>query len=110
MPTYQVHRLKSHLRDPFRSAPHVSGSASVKPRDYELAETFEAAGPYAAFFLRRESVAPLEPGDLLQAEDGSLRIYKFVGFEEARWILPEPKPEPGNEPAPAGSAAVLVPL
>jgi hypothetical protein len=40
----------------------------------------------------RGAEAPLEPGDVLESETGGLRIFKFVGFEEARWALPpEPK-------------------
>ncbi len=35
MPSFRIHRLKDHLRQNFRSAPHLSGTASVKPRDYE---------------------------------------------------------------------------
>ncbi len=37
-------------------------------------------------------------GDLLETEDGQLRICKYVGFEPAQWVLPEPKhqPEPEN--------------
>src|SRR5579862_181842 len=89
MASYRVHRLKDHLRQAFRVAPHVSGAAQVKPRDYEPAETIEASSPYAAFFALREAVRPLEVGDMLEAEDGSLRICKFVGFEEAQWVLPE---------------------
>lgn len=106
MPTYRIHRLKNHLRDHFRFAPHVSGAASIKPRDYEAGVTAEASSPYAAFFALKDSESALLPGDVLEsAEDGSLRIYKFVGFEEARWILPEVKPENAvessfiNEPA-----------
>ena len=34
MPAYRIHRLKDHLRQSFRHAAHVSGAASVKPRDY----------------------------------------------------------------------------
>jgi hypothetical protein len=98
MPSYRIHRLKAHLKQSFRSAPHVSGVANVKPRDYEQEEenflTVEAATPYAAYFEMKETATPLEPGDLLEA-DGVLRIYKFVGFEEARWVLPEPKPADG---------------
>jgi len=40
----------------------------------------------------------LLPGDLLEAENGALRIYKFVGFEEAQWVLPEAKPDAASEP------------
>ena len=108
MPTYRIHRLKDHLRQQVRFAPHVSGIATVKPRDYQpldeaaSGETVEAPTPYAAFFALRETEAPLEVGDLLEsAADGSLRIFKFVGFEEAQWALPEPKPDtnpPGAAP------------
>jgi hypothetical protein len=111
MPSYRVHRLRDHLRQGFRYAPHVSGAANVKPRDYLAAETVEAASPYAAYFVMRGEEKPLEPGDLLETESGDLRIFKFVGFEEARWLLPEPKPaessaearqEDATETAPAG--------
>jgi hypothetical protein len=103
MATYRIHRLRNHLRQSFRYAPHVSGAANVKPRDYvppvnaegELtAGAFvEAATPYAAYFVLRGTENPLEPGDLLESETGDLRIFKFVGFEEARWVVPEPKTE-----------------
>jgi hypothetical protein len=99
MPTYRIHRLKEHLQQSFRSAPHVSGAAQVKPRDYEpgpvpeaVAESIAAATPYAVYFALRENGKPLNPGDLLEAEGGALRIYKYVGFEDAQWLFPEPKP------------------
>ena len=41
----------------------------------------------------------------LEAEDGSLRIFKFVGFEEAQWVLPEAKPEAAAEEVLADSPA-----
>ena len=100
MTTYRIHRLKDHLRQQVRFAPHVSGTATVRPRDYQAAdpketgaeELVEAETPYAAFFALRDTAAPLEVGDLLEsAADGSLRIFKFVGFEEAQWALPEAK-------------------
>ena len=97
MPNYRIHRLKDHLRQQVRFAPHVSGTALVKPRDYqplpegEPQDQVEAPSPYAAFFTLRDGGTPLEIGDLLEAEDGSLRIFKFVGFEDAQWVLPEPK-------------------
>jgi hypothetical protein len=93
MPSYKIHHLRDHLRQYFRNAPHVSGAATVKPRDYVPGDAVEAKSPYAAFFELRASAAPLEPGDLLESEAGELRIFKFVGFEEARWVLPEPKAE-----------------
>src|SRR6516165_6275576 len=94
MSTYRIHRLRAHLRQGFRYAPHVSGAANVKPRDYSPAEALEATTPYAAYFAMRSTEAPLELGDMLESETGELRIFKFVGFDEARWIVPEPKPEP----------------
>jgi|SRR5579862_1633245 len=102
MQTYRIHRLKEHLRRQFRYAPHVSGRASVKPRDYEAAHSIEATSPYQAYFALRDAATPLEVGDLLEATDGSLRICKFVGFEEAVWALPEPKFESGALPVHAG--------
>jgi hypothetical protein len=94
MPSYKIHRLRDHLRQYFRNAPHVSGAATVKPRDYVPGDAVEAKSPYAAFFELRAAAVPLEPGDLLESEAGELRIFKFVGFEEARWVLPEVKAEP----------------
>jgi hypothetical protein len=94
MATYRIHRLKNHLRQQFRFGPHVSGTAVVKPRDYEPGVAVEAATPYAAYFALRDSQTPLEVGDLLESEDGKLTIFKFVGFEEAQWPAPEAKPEP----------------
>lgn len=120
MPNYRIHRLKDHLRQQFRSAPHVSGTAGVKPRDYlpgvvageagsdtaaEFSgETISAASPYAAFFELKDGATPLVPGDLLEDESGALRIFKYVGFEEAQWVLPE------VPAAPAGDAAANAPV
>lgn len=100
MPQFRIYRLKDHLRQNFRFAPHLSGTASVKPRDYETAEdaVVEASSPYAAFFALREAAKPVQVGDILESEDGSLRIFKFVGIEEAQWILPEAKPELASVP------------
>jgi hypothetical protein len=105
MPSFRIHRLKDHLRQGFRFAPHLSGTASVKPRDYEMADVsqadavVEASSPYAAFFALREAPEPIQIGDLLECEDGSLRIFKFVGSEEAQWVLPEVKPDPASAEA-----------
>lgn len=63
----------------------------VRPRDYEPGDTIDADSPYAAFFAAKESGAAIEVGDLLEAGEGSLRICKFVGFEEAHWVIPEQK-------------------
>jgi len=106
MPSYRIHRLKNHLHQSFRQAPHVSGSANVKPRDYEPGDSIEASSPYAAFFALKETAEPLNPGDLLESECGVLRIYKFVGFEEAQWVLPEVKIESTTEAVLADSPTV----
>ena len=100
MPAFRVHRLKDHLRQHFRFAPHVSGTARIKPRDYEARQEVEAATPYAAFFVLRDSQEPLAVGDVLEC-GGTLSIFKFVGFEDACWVAPEPKgEEPPGEPKP----------
>src|SRR5262245_26455620 len=97
MPDYRIHRLRDHLRQSFRSAPHVSGKAGVKPRDYEASgETVSAVTPYAAYFERKDAPVPLEPGDLLEDASGGLCIFKFVGFEPAEWVVPEPAAASGD--------------
>lgn len=106
MPSYRIHRLKPHLRQPFRYAPHVSGTAAVKPRDYQEDGEVEAPTPYAAFFALQDSSEPLEVGDLLE-HDGELRIFKFVGFEAAEWVQPELKEAPSPEGPPAPGAAAI---
>lgn len=101
MPCYRIHHLKDHLRQSFRQAPHVSGAAVVKPRDYMPGDSIEARSPYAAYFELKGAERPIELGDLLESESGDLRIFKFVGFEEARWVLPE-----SNTPGSGETAAV----
>jgi hypothetical protein len=101
MPQYRIYRMKDSPRQQFRWAPHVSGCASMKPRDYEQRGQIEARHEYDAWRLLREEDSPLEVGDLLETEDGRLSICKYVGFEPATWVLPEPK---HAEPEPAGQA------
>lgn len=100
MPSFRIHRLKDHLRQNFRFAPHLSGTALVKPRDYEAVEedVVEASSPYAAFFSLREAPRPIQVGDMLESADGSLRIFKFVGIEDAQWVTPEVKTDAVQEP------------
>ena len=50
----------------------------------------EPGSPYAAWEKLRRSDQALHVGDMLEIEDGVLRIYKYVGFEEAKWFVPEP--------------------
>ncbi|MGA2132237.1 MAG: hypothetical protein ABSH50_08100 [Bryobacteraceae bacterium] len=91
MPTYRVYRMKDAPRQQFRWAPHVSGAASVKARDYEPDGEIQAESEYDAWSRLRASENPLAVGDLLEAGDGALRICKYVGFESASWVIPEVK-------------------
>jgi hypothetical protein len=106
MPLYRIYRMKDSPRQQFRWAPHVSGCASLKPKDYEQRGQVEALHEYDAWRLVRESGEGLEVGDLLETEDLRLSICKYVGFEPAQWVLPEPKPpaQPA-EPEPSGQSA-----
>jgi hypothetical protein len=90
MPAYRIHRLGEVQRQQFRWAPHPSGVTAVKARDYREGGAIEASGEYAAWTSLRSSDHALQVGDLLEREDGALYICKYVGFEEARWVLPEP--------------------
>ena len=93
MPVFRIHRMKEVPRQQFRWAPHVSGAANVKPKDYEASSEVEAENEYAAWAVLRQSETPLMVGDLLELAAGQLRICKYVGFEEARWLVPEVAPE-----------------
>jgi hypothetical protein len=100
MPAYQIHRLKETQRQQFRWAPHTPGVTIVKLKDYEPAEVVEAASPYALWLALRESERALAVGDLIEVvgdasnqANAELRILKYIGFEEARWYVPEPAPQ-----------------
>jgi hypothetical protein len=99
MPLFRIYRMKDSPRQQFRWAPHVSGSASVKPKDYEQCGQVEARNEYDAWRNLRESDQPLVVGDLLEGADGQLRVFKYVGFEPAQWALPEPRHLPEMGPA-----------
>jgi hypothetical protein len=107
MPLFRIHRLRDHLRQPFRFAPHVSGTATIKHRDYLPGEQVQASSPYSLYFELRNSGTPLEPGDVLESETGALRIFKFVGFEEAQWILPEGQHSAVEAGSPLASSAAV---
>jgi len=107
MPLYRIYRMKDSPRQQFRWAPHVSGCATLKPRDYEARGQVEALHEYDAWKILREGGEPLSVGDLLETEDGRLRVCKYVGFEPAEWLQPEAKAAaaaaPGS-PEPAGQS------
>lgn len=98
MPLFRIHRMKDHARQQFRWAPHTSGVMQIKIRDFEPAGEIEAASYYDAWTATRGSEGALDIGDVLQSESGEIRIYKYVGFEEARWVMPEEKPAAGPGP------------
>ena len=98
--------MKDNPRQQFRWAPHVSGAANVKPKDYEPAGEVEADNEYAAWALLRDSAAPLLVGDLLELEEGQLRICKYVGFEEARWFIQEKPIQESTVPETSSPAEV----
>src|ERR1035437_1603048 len=98
MPLYRIYRMKDSPRQQFRWAPHLSGCASLKPRDFEPGGEVQAVNEYEAWKLLRESETPLAVGDLLETEDGRLRVCKYVGFEPAEWVLPDARPHGETEP------------
>ena len=98
MPLYRIYRMKENVRQQFRWAPHTIGVTSVKPKDYDLINAVEASGPYAVWMELKDTDEALQVGDILEIEGGELRIYKYVGFEEAQWVIPEIKT--GLETAP----------
>ncbi len=106
MPSFRIHRIKESAFQHFRWAPHSSGEAQVQPRDYEPKGEVEAANPYAAWTALKDTEQALRIGDLLESVDGRLHICKYVGIEEAHWVIPEPKPGPeGPQPAPEPTQA-----
>jgi hypothetical protein len=97
MPHYRIYRMKDSPRQQFRWAPHVAGCASLKPKEYEPRGEIDATTEYEAWQLMRETDDPIAVGDLLEADNGQLRICKYVGFEPAQWVLPEPKHLPESQ-------------
>lgn len=83
--------MKENPRQGFRWAPHTGGVSSVKPRDYEPGEEIAADSAYALWASLRGTPEALDVGDVLESDTGALSIFKYVGFEEARWVLPEVK-------------------
>ena len=71
-------------------------------KDYELGSVVDAASPYALWMALRDSDSAIAVGDLVEVvgavPGGELRILKYIGFEEARWYVPEPAPHIIGEP------------
>src|SRR5260221_12512810 len=91
MPSYRIFRMKDQPRQSFKWAPHTSGETAVKLKDYVESGSIEAENAYEAWQQLRNSDTPLEIGDILETELGGIKICKYVGFEDAKWILPEAK-------------------
>ena len=90
MPHFRIHRMKDQTRESFRWAAHVPAQAVVKPKDYEAAGEVDARHEYEVWSRMKSSERPLQVGDLIENEQGELRICKYVGFEPAKWFAPEP--------------------
>jgi len=103
--------MKEAARQQFRWAPHVSGVANIKAKDFEAFEdpelslAVEAENEYAVWAMLRASERPLAVGDVLENSAGQLRICKYVGFEDARWFIQERAPEPVPDPVAIPPAA-----
>lgn len=94
--------MKEQARTSFRTAPHTSGETAVKLKDFVESGSIEALNSYEAWELMKSAGAPLEIGDVLESELGGLKICKYIGFDDAKWILPEVKPAAGEIPVAAG--------
>ncbi len=106
MPSFHVFRLKDSHYQQFRWASHTSGAAQVKLKDYEPGGEVEADSAYAAWALLRDRGEELRVGDLLESPQGGLRICKYVGLEEAHWVVPEPKPAPDSVATPTPTNSI----
>ena len=106
MATFLIYRLKEQPSQQFRWSAHVTGATEAKRKDYEEGERIEAENEYAAWHLMKESGAALRVGDVLESESGALRICKYVGFDDATWIIPPVKTGLEAIPAASGPSAV----
>lgn len=118
MPRYRIHRIKEMPRETFRWAPHTGGEATVKPKDYEAGRIVDASTPYAAWKLLADEDEGLAPGDVLEVlgtgpenegtdvlnQAAELLIVKYIGFEPARWFVPEPRRTEGRPELPSLSS------
>lgn len=93
--------MKEQARLSFRAAPHTSGETAVKLKDYVEGGTVEAESTYEAWELMRATEDPLAVGDILESELGGIKICKYIGFDDAKWILPEGKPGVDSTPVTA---------
>lgn len=114
MPRFRVHRMKQTPCENFRWSAHTGGLAIVKAKDYDAGEEIDASSPYAAWKTLAGEGRALRPGDMLEILDegpacGELQIAKYIGFEPAKWYVPEPKPATDALTAEAPASSELVP-
>lgn len=102
MPRYRIYRMKEAPRQNFRWSSHAAGTAQVKPKDYDPGAEVEGPTPYAVWSTLRDTPDALQVGDLLESETGTLHVCKYVGFDEAVWLLPEIRSGLEQAPAAAG--------
>lgn len=98
--------MRDNARQQFRWAPHTSGVTVLKPKDFEPQGEILAVHHYEAWTLLRGSEGALQVGDVLESESGELRICKYVGFEEAKWLAIEPR---GDAQSSVGSESAVQP-
>ena len=91
MPSYRVFRLKENFRAHFRQLPHLSGITPLKLRDYVEGIEVAATHRYAAWHQMKDTNDPLQVGDALVEDGANLYVVKFVGMEQAEWVVPESK-------------------
>jgi hypothetical protein len=96
VPVYRLYRMKDSPRQNFRWAPHTIGPAQAKQKDYDLAGEHNAPSAYSLWQSLKPTEASLQVGDIIELPDGSLRIFKYVGFEEVEWLAAEPQLSPGG--------------
>jgi hypothetical protein len=111
MPRYRIHRIKEAPGEHFRWAAHTGGQAVAKMKDYEPGGEVDAPTPYAAWKMLEGDDRALRAGDLLEAVaadggPGELKILKYIGFEPAKWYVPEMKNDTGTNAAETTESAV----
>jgi len=103
MALYRLHRMKDLARQQFRWTAQASGATIAKQKDYETAGEVEAVSAYALWQSLRLTPNALQVGDILELPSGDLRIFKYVGLEEAKWWTP-PAAVTGIEPVQPAAA------
>lgn len=112
MPRYRIHYLKEPQRLHFRQAGPSPAPARLKKKDYEAGGEIEATSPYAAWKKMRADGAehPIDVGDALETEAGTLLLCKYVGFEEAQWMASPSESADNDDTASLAHAPIETPL